>query len=161
MRIKVPGSNSGQIALVITDLSDLPQCVRDADRSSHRIVGYPYTVTQSISHGSEVSQPVISQRSGIAALGRFVVTREPTDIGKFRTPSLRNVALTAPYMHDGSVKTLQDAVDVELYSRATALNYPIALTVSERQDLVEFLKSLASPYANSGSVGKPEATRGR
>ena len=83
----------------------------------------------------------------IAALGRFVVTRAPADIGKFRTPSLRNVALTAPYMHDGSVKTLEEAVDVELYNRTTAISYPIALTVSERQDLVEFLKSLTSPYA--------------
>jgi cytochrome c peroxidase len=92
-------------------------------------------------------EELVATRADIAALGRFVVTREPTDIGKFRTPSLRNVALTAPYMHDGSVKTLEDAVDAELYNRTTALSYPIALTVSERQDVVEFLKSLTSPYA--------------
>jgi cytochrome c peroxidase len=117
-------------------------------------------VVEVANNRSQLEQLITSDVE-VAALGRFVVTREPTDIGKFRTPSLRNVALTAPYMHDGSVKTLEDAVDVELYSRTTELNYPIALTVSERQDLVEFLQSLTSPYANSESVGRPKTTQGR
>jgi cytochrome c peroxidase len=68
----------------------------------------------------------------------------PVDIGKFKTPSLRNVAVTAPYMHDGRVDTLDQALDLELYGRGKALNYPIVLTVSERQDLLEFLRSLTS-----------------
>lgn len=92
---------------------------------------------------------LIATEPDVAALGRFIVTRHPADIGKFRTPSLRNVALTAPYMHDGSVKTLEQAVEVELYSRTTAMNYPIALTVSEREDLVEFLRALTSPCAST------------
>ena len=100
-------------------------------------------------------EQLITTDGEIAALGRFVVTRAPADIGKFRTPSLRNVALTAPYMHDGSVKTLDEAVDVELYNRTTAVSYPIALTVSERQDLVEFLKSLTSPYAIASKAAVP------
>lgn len=100
-------------------------------------------------------EQLITTDEEIAALGRFVVTRAPADIGKFRTPSLRNVALTAPYMHDGSVKTLEEAVGVELYNRTTAISYPIALTVSERQDLVEFLKSLTSPYAIARKAGMP------
>ena len=80
----------------------------------------------------------------VAALGRFVVTLEPADIGKFRTPSLRNVAETAPYMHDGSVPTLEAAVNHELYYRGQALGRPIVLTPSERQDIVSFLRALTS-----------------
>jgi cytochrome c peroxidase len=104
-------------------------------------------------HDHSRLERLIATDSDIAALGRFIVTRNPADIGKFRTASLRNVALTAPYMHDGSVTTLEDAVDAELYSRTPSASYPIALTVSERQDLVEFLKSLTSPYAITGSTG--------
>jgi len=47
--------------------------------------------------------------------GRFVVTKKPEDYGAFKTPTLRDIARTAPYMHDGSVKTLEDVV--ELYDR--------------------------------------------
>ncbi len=83
--------------------------------------------------------------SDVAALGRFVVTLNPRDIGLFKTPSLRNVALTAPYFHDGSVASLAEAVDVELYSRGDAIRYPIVLTAKEKEDLVEFLKALSSP----------------
>ena len=43
--------------------------------------------------------------------GRFGMTRAEVDLGSFRTPSLRNVAITAPYMHDGSLATLEDVVD--------------------------------------------------
>jgi cytochrome c peroxidase len=92
-------------------------------------------------------EQLIAADSAVAALGRFVVTLKPDDIGKFKTPSLRNVALTAPYMHDGSINTLEEAVDLELYSRGTTLNYPIALTLDERLDLVEFLAALTSPRA--------------
>jgi cytochrome c peroxidase len=95
------------------------------------------------SEGSALEQ-LIATDPNIAALGRFLVTRNPADIGKFKTPSLRNVALTAPYMHDGSVPTLEQAVDLELYNRAGALRYPIILTIAERRALVEFLKALSS-----------------
>jgi cytochrome c peroxidase len=90
---------------------------------------------------------LIATDSDVAALGRFVVTLNPNDIGKFKTPSLRNVALTAPYMHDGSVKTLEEAVELELYGRGNALNYPIALTADEKRDLTSFLRALTSPSA--------------
>lgn len=86
-------------------------------------------------------------RSEIAALGRFLVSLDPADIGKFKTPSLRNVALTAPYMHDGSIQGLERAVDIELYVRGAAANYPIVLTTDERQELLAFLRSLTSPAA--------------
>lgn len=86
---------------------------------------------------------LIATDTQIAALGRFLVTLDPTDIGKFKTPSLRNVALTAPYMHDGSVPTLEEAVDLELYSRGV-VTYPIILTRAEKDDLMEYLKALSS-----------------
>jgi cytochrome c peroxidase len=83
----------------------------------------------------------------IAELGRFLSTLDPGDIGKFRTPSLRNVALTAPYMHDGSVGSLETAVQLELYSRGLAGAKPIVLTSDEQAELVEFLRTLTSAKA--------------
>lgn len=78
----------------------------------------------------------------IAELGHFAATRRPADLGAFRTPSLRNVARTAPYMHDGSVPTLQAAVERELYYRGLESGRPIELTVPEQRQLLAFLKAL-------------------
>lgn len=80
----------------------------------------------------------------LAELGRFRVTKKAVDIGKFRTPSLRNVALTAPYMHDGSVPTLEAAVDLEIYYRGFESGRPLILTPAEKTDLVNFLRALTS-----------------
>jgi cytochrome c peroxidase len=90
---------------------------------------------------------LVGSDAKVAALGRFVITKEPRDIGSFRTPSLRNVALTAPYMHDGSATTLTQAIELELYYRSNELRRPLILTQAEKADLVEFLKSLTSPSA--------------
>lgn len=85
-------------------------------------------------------------------LGRMAVTQNAADRGKFKTPSLRNVARTAPYMHDGRFTTLEEVV--EHYSsgvRRTATLDPnlakhpeggIQLTTQEKTDLVAFLKTL-------------------
>jgi cytochrome c peroxidase len=80
----------------------------------------------------------------IADLGRFAVTLKPLDIGRFRTPTLRNVALTAPYMHDGSVPTLGEAVEREVYYRGLESGRPLVLTPQEKADLVAFLEALTS-----------------
>jgi cytochrome c peroxidase len=88
---------------------------------------------------------LVTRDPAIAALGRFVVNRDPASIGAFRTPDLRNVALTAPYMHDGSVPTLEEAVEREVYYRGQKNGQVIALTAGERQDLVAFLQALSSP----------------
>jgi cytochrome c peroxidase len=77
-----------------------------------------------------------------AQLGRFNVTRNPADIGLFRTPSLRGVALTAPYMHDGSVSTLDEAIDREVYYRSLQAGRPLNLSVKEKQELRAFLETL-------------------
>ena len=96
------------------------------------------------SNSEERGQLVIADPD-IAALGRFVVTLDPQDIGRFKTPSLRNVALTAPYMHDGSIATLDAAVTHEVYYRGRQMGRPLILTPSEKQDLIDFLQALTSP----------------
>lgn len=84
----------------------------------------------------------------IPDVGRFGVTSKPADRGAFRTPSLRNVALTAPYMHDGSLKTLKEVVDFYVGGGSSNPQLdpfikPLThLTKQERSDLVDFLRSL-------------------
>lgn len=82
-------------------------------------------------------------------LGRFNATNDLADMGKFKTPTLRNIALTAPYMHDGSLKTLEEVI--EHYDQGGDRNrfidtkiFPLHLTKEEKTDLVEFMKSLTS-----------------
>jgi cytochrome c peroxidase len=80
-------------------------------------------------------------------VGRFTVTHKETDKGAFKTPSLRNVATTAPYMHDGSLKSLREVVDFYV-GGGNANDFlddrirPLDLTGQERTDLVKFLESL-------------------
>ncbi|MDR0247870.1 MAG: cytochrome c family protein [Burkholderiales bacterium] len=104
-------------------------------------------------NGQSLDEAVLSDED-TAELGLFAVTLNPADIGKFRTPSLRNVALTAPYMHDGSIATLEDAIEWETYYRtrssgAKDVVQPLVLTPGEKADLIEFLKELTSPVAKS------------
>ena len=82
-------------------------------------------------------------------LGRFNVTKTLDDLGKFKTPTLRNIALTAPYMHDGSMKTLEEVI--EHYDKGGDKNpfidakiFPLHLTQQEKADLVVFMKALTS-----------------
>ena len=82
-------------------------------------------------------------------LGRFTVTKSLADLGKFKTPTLRNIALTAPYMHDGSIKTLEEVI--EHYDKGGDKNrfidakiFPLHLTQQEKADLVAFMKALTS-----------------
>jgi cytochrome c peroxidase len=103
---------------------------------------------------SELNALVIRDPA-VAALGRFIVTLDPRDIGLFKTPSLRNVALTAPYFHDGSATTLNEAIDLELYSRGDVVRYPIVMSATEKADLIEFLKALSSPLVASSCVASP------
>jgi cytochrome c peroxidase len=103
-------------------------------------------------------------------LGRYEVTQDPNDRWKFRTASLRNVALTRPYMHNGSLSTLEDVV--AFYDRGGVPNElldplikPLHLKPAQRADLISFLKSLTSPavpklvaHAKSIDIGNPSAT---
>lgn len=80
-------------------------------------------------------------------LGRYLVTKNAEDVGAFKTPTLREIARTAPYMHDGRFKTLEEVVD--FYNQGGIKNphqddmiVPLELTEQEKQDLVALLKSL-------------------
>jgi cytochrome c peroxidase len=93
--------------------------------------------------------------------GRFDFNKDSADIGKFKVPSLRNVAVTGPYMHDGSVDTLADVI--EWYAHAGAANRNLdyryrwidrtSLSRQDRDDLVAFVK------ACSGSLPTVEKSR--
>jgi cytochrome c peroxidase len=79
--------------------------------------------------------------------GRARITADPDDVGKFKVPSLRNVALTAPYMHDGSMKTLGQVIDHydsggKQHPNQSGIVKVLNLTPQEKQDLINFLKAL-------------------
>ena len=79
--------------------------------------------------------------------GRYEITRDPTDLWRYKTPSLRNVALTAPYMHNGALLTLEEVVNY--YDRGGTKSEgqdpkisPLHLTKDEKLALLAFLRSL-------------------
>lgn len=97
----------------------------------------------------ETPLTLLSHSEGSTELGRFAVTLKSTDVGAFKTPTLRDIELTSPYMHDGSLKTLIDVV--RFYNRGGNPNShldermrPLNLTDAEMNDLVEFLRALTS-----------------
>ena len=101
----------------------------------------------------------VGDDGAFADVGRYHETKVETDKGAFKTPTLRNVANTAPYMHDGSLQTLRQVVD--FYAGGGNSNpyldkemKTIHLGGQERSDLVEFLKSLTGEI--SPNVGPPE-----
>jgi len=84
-------------------------------------------------------------------LGRFEVTKVDADRGAFKTPTTRNVALSAPYMHDGSLKTLEEVV--EHYNKGGTKNPQLSdkivklnLTDQQKTDLVEFMKACTGEF---------------
>ena len=98
----------------------------------------------------------LSKDTATSELGRFMVSGSPLDIGSFRTPSLRNVELTAPYFHNGSAATLKDVIS--FYSKGGGDDprrdwelQPLGLTDREQDDILEFLKSLTSDDARSAA----------
>ncbi len=87
------------------------------------------------------ASPGLRREPNDGDLGRFTLTKNPSDIGVFRVPSLRNVALTAPYFHDGSVDTLEEAVSIMAKSQLGRTLEP-----TEVEALVAFLKTLTGQY---------------
>jgi cytochrome c peroxidase len=89
-------------------------------------------------------------QTDMSGLGRFLVTKQPHDIGAFRTMGLRNLLVTQPYFHDGSQQTLWDVLDH--YNKGGVQNpyldgglLPLGLTESQEDDLVAFMATLTSP----------------
>ena len=103
-------------------------------------------------------------------LGRFAVDDQLSSMGGFKTPTLRNIAVTAPYMHDGSLATLREVV--EHYNNGGVTNpddpvnpylsggiRPLNLTEQEIDDLVAFMEALTSPqYAGAVSTAMAQTT---
>ena len=92
-------------------------------------------------------------------LGLYTVTQDPNDRWKFRTPSLRNVAITGPYMHNGSIGSLKEVV--QFYNKGgirqigkmkndniSPLMFPLELSEREVDQVVEFLKTLTGSNVN-------------
>lgn len=86
--------------------------------------------------------------TGTVDLGRYMVTKNAADIGAFKTPTLREIARSAPYMHDGRFKTLEDVVN--FYNKGGVKNphqdeliLPLELTDEEKANLVAFLRTLS------------------
>ena len=95
--------------------------------------------------------------SNLSVLGRFLVTKKQNDIASFKTPGLRNLLVTGPYFHDGSMETLWDVMDH--YNKGDGIKnpwldkdmQPLALSESEIDDVVAFLASLTSPQYKEAS----------
>lgn len=107
----------------------------------------------------------------ITDLGRYMVTKEVKDKGAFRTPSLRELKYTGPYMHNGLFTSLKDIVEFYdagggSHPNKNAMIQPLGLTSAEKEALVAFLESLSSdsmPYADArpakyGEQGYPYIT---
>jgi cytochrome c peroxidase len=105
--------------------------------------------------GADVDKTVLADPDA-SELGRFAVSEDINDVAAFKTPTLRNIELTAPYMHDGSQKTLEDMV--EFYNNGGRMQKddpfspflsggirPLNLSDRQKKDLIEFLKALTSP----------------
>jgi cytochrome c peroxidase len=104
---------------------------------------------QSATAGSKAEIDKLALETDYSDLGRFLVTRKREDIGGFKTPFLRDVLLTGPYMHDGSFETLWDVV--EFFNKGGERNpfldaemKPLGLSASEVEDVVNFLGALTS-----------------
>ncbi|MCU0304171.1 MAG: hypothetical protein MUC56_08955 [Thermoanaerobaculales bacterium] len=104
---------------------------------------------------SEVDVEVLTDPR-TSEIGRFAITHKFDDLGSFKTPTLRNVALTAPYMHDGSIATLEDVVIHYLNGGVTEAGDPVNdflsggirplnIEVEDVPDLVAFMEALTSP----------------
>ncbi len=106
----------------------------------------------------------LALQQGFSELGRYLVTKQLRDVGAFKTSMLRDIELTAPYMHNGSEKTLLDVVN--FYDKGGELNpnldggmRPLKLTDAEKADLVEFMKALTSDSVRERAKNTKAQTR--
>lgn len=96
--------------------------------------------------------------------GRYKITGKESDKGKFKVPTLRNIALTSPYMHDGSLKTLEDVID---HYNTGGISHPnksehvhihkgMKLTALDKRDLIAFLYTLTDVEFITNKAFRPE-----
>lgn len=117
--------------------------------------------------GADVDETVLTDPDA-SHLGRFAVNEQMSDMGGFKTPTLRNTALTAPYMHDGSIATLREVMVHYNNGGAHMVNMPITpylsggirpleLTDEQIDDLVAFMEALTSPEYEAQDTAATEA----
>ena len=93
-------------------------------------------------------------------VGRFRLTGNEADIARFKVPSLRNISLTAPYMHDGSMKNLKTVIEHYVsggknHVHKNEILQPLDLTISEQEAIVAFLESLTDNNFINNEIFKP------
>jgi cytochrome c peroxidase len=114
----------------------------------HHVVPLARQAEKLVKSGDAKSLDSAAIQSDMSVLGRFLVTKKEKDLASFKTPSLRNLLLSAPYFHDGSQATLWDVVDH--YNKGDGLSdpwldediQPLALHEEQIDDLVAFMASL-------------------
>jgi cytochrome c peroxidase len=129
----------------------------------HHVVPLAQQAERELAQGHLAAIDTAAITSEMSVLGRFLVTRKQSDIASFKTPGLRNVLVTGPYFHDGSMQTLWDVMDH--YNKGDGITdpwldkdmQPLALSESEIDDVVTFLASLTSPQYKE--VGDQEYAR--
>ena len=122
--------------------ADHPGCTH-----CHKTFNQLFTDNRYLNNGIENVGPGVDDLNNFPDLGYGEVTGNIYDNGKFRVPSLRNIAMSAPYMHDGRMETLEEVLDH--YSSGGFNSYnqdaniaPFSLSPSEKQALISFLKTL-------------------
>jgi cytochrome c peroxidase len=116
----------------------------------HNVVALARRAEQQVSRGDTLGIDRAAILTPMSALGRYLITRNDSDIASFKTPDLRNVLVTGPYFHDGSAATLWDVIDH--YNKGAGLQnpyldpdiQPLALHEKNIDDLVALMASLTS-----------------
>jgi cytochrome c peroxidase len=129
----------------------------------HHVVPLAQQAEHELAQGSLQAVDHAAIESEISVLGRFLITKKQSDIASFKTPDIRNILVTGPYFHDGSMQTLWDIVDH--YNKGDGVTdpwldkdmQPLALTEPEIDDMVAFLTSLTSPQYKE--IGEKEYAR--
>ena len=129
----------------------------------HHVVPLAQRAERELAQGDLPAIDIAAITSDLSVLGRFLVTNKQEDIASFKTPDLRNVLVTGPYFHDGSMQTLWDVMDH--YNKGDGITdpwldkdmQPLALTEPEIDDVVAFLASLTSPQYKA--IGDQEYAR--
>lgn len=122
----------------------------------HNVVALACTAQARLNSGDKLAVDRAAIQSELSALGSFLVTKQLADTATFKTPSLRNVLITAPYFHDGSERTLWDVMDH--YNKGGDMDpwldkdiQPLALSETEIDDVVAFMASLTgAQYREQG-----------
>ena len=164
---------NGRIPDAIPDAAKRGEALFFSDRLECFHCHGGFNFTQTADHEGKAAPEVEFHNTGLYNVGGkgaypagnqglFEITRRPTDVGRFKPPTLRNIAVTAPYMHDGSIGTLSEVLDHYAAGGRTIASGPDAgvgrdnplksravkgfeITSAEKEDLLAFLASLTDP----------------